>query len=220
MVALTPGAGGSAPSRGEERRALGAAGAAHVLHDGYTDLLYLLLPIWQAEFGLGYAQVGMLKSCYVAVMAALQMPAVLLAERIGPIIVLAGGTVLAASCFLFAGVSAGLIGLAAALVLGGIGASVQHPIASNLVAGAFHGVRSRTALGVYNFTGDLGKVAMPLLAGGLLALMAWRPTLWVVAGLGFAVAALVLALAPTQARSTPAHAEQQPTEETDAERGA
>jgi hypothetical protein len=30
------------------------AGFAHALHDGYTDLSYILLPIWQAEFALGY----------------------------------------------------------------------------------------------------------------------------------------------------------------------
>src|ERR1700741_1951783 len=105
-----------------ERRALAAATSAHALHDGYTDLLYLLLPVWQAEFGLGYAAVGFLKSCYVAVMAALQIPASLLAERVGPVAVRAGGTLVAASCFLLAGVPAGVIGLAAALVLGGIGA--------------------------------------------------------------------------------------------------
>jgi hypothetical protein len=39
----------------EERRAVSVAGAAHALHDGYTDLIYILLPIWQAEFGLSYA---------------------------------------------------------------------------------------------------------------------------------------------------------------------
>jgi MFS transporter, FSR family, fosmidomycin resistance protein len=220
MAVLVPDTGGTAPSGTDERRALGVAGAAHAVHDGYTDLLYLLLPVWQAEFGLGYAQVGMLKSCYVAVMAVLQVPASLLAERLGPIVVLAGGTVLAATCFLLAGVSAGIFGLAAALILGGIGASVQHPIGSNIVAGAFHGARSRTALGVYNFTGDLGKVAMPMLAAGLFALMAWRPALWVVAGLGLAVAGLVVALAPAQTRAAPARGERQPAAEKDAADGA
>ncbi|HEY8874514.1 MAG TPA: hypothetical protein VIM52_15885 [Stellaceae bacterium] len=33
-----------------ERRTMGVACGAHVLHDGYTDLLYVLLPLWQAEF--------------------------------------------------------------------------------------------------------------------------------------------------------------------------
>ena len=26
-----------------------------MLHDGYTDQLYALLPVWQSEFGLSYA---------------------------------------------------------------------------------------------------------------------------------------------------------------------
>jgi hypothetical protein len=42
----------------EERRAAGVAFGAHALHDGYTDLIYVMLPIWQAEFGLGYAALG------------------------------------------------------------------------------------------------------------------------------------------------------------------
>ena len=38
--------------RAPERRMMGVACGAHALHDGYTDLLYVLLPLWQAEFGL------------------------------------------------------------------------------------------------------------------------------------------------------------------------
>ena len=187
---------------GTERRALAAATSAHALHDGYTDVLYLLLPVWQAEFGLGFAEVGALRSSYTAVMALLQLPASLLAERIGAVVVLVGGTVLAASCFLLAGASAGLAGLAVALAIGGIGASVQHPIGSSIVSNAYTGARSRAALGVYNFTGDLGKVAMPVLVGALLALMAWRPAMWGLAALGFAVAILVAVLAPGGVRSS------------------
>jgi hypothetical protein len=35
----------------EQRRAASVAGVAHALHDGYTDLIYIMLPLWQAEFG-------------------------------------------------------------------------------------------------------------------------------------------------------------------------
>jgi MFS transporter, FSR family, fosmidomycin resistance protein len=183
-------------SRGTERRTFAVAASAHVVHDGYTDLLYVLLPVWQAEFGLGYAEVGMLRGCYMATMSALQIPAAFLAERLGTIVVLVGGTLLAASCFLLAGVSGGLTGLLAALLLGGVGASVQHPIAAGLVSSAFDGVRSRTALGIYNFSGDIGKMALPALTALLLTFMPWRPTLWIVAGIGIVVAVLVLLVAP------------------------
>jgi MFS family permease len=196
----SPDPAASADPQADERRALGAAASAHVVHDGYSDLLYVLLPVWQAEFGLGYAEVGLLRSSYTAAMASLQIPASLLAERISPLLVLVAGTVLAAACFLLAGASAGLTGLLCALVLGGIGASTQHPIGSAIVSAAFQGARSRTALGVYNFTGDLGKIALPALAAALLTFMAWRPALWVLAGVGLAAAFLVLVLAPASAR--------------------
>jgi hypothetical protein len=44
-----------AAARNGERRALGVACGAHVLHDGYTDLIWVALAIWQAEFALSYA---------------------------------------------------------------------------------------------------------------------------------------------------------------------
>ena len=45
----------------DERRAMSVASGAHALHDGYTDLIYVLLPVWQAEFGIGY---GLLRYLY------------------------------------------------------------------------------------------------------------------------------------------------------------
>src|SRR6266436_8882592 len=77
-----------AAKRGE-RRALGVACGAHMLHDGYTDLVWVALPIWQAEFGLNYAVVGLLRTIYSGTLASLQIPAVAAAARIG------SGTVLA-----------------------------------------------------------------------------------------------------------------------------
>ena len=50
--------------RRDERRAAGVACGAHALHDGFTDVIFVLLPVWQREFGLGYAEVGMLRGIY------------------------------------------------------------------------------------------------------------------------------------------------------------
>ena len=54
---------------------MGTACGAHAVHDGYTDVLYVLLPVWQAEFGLGYAALGLLRSLYSGAMALFQIPA-------------------------------------------------------------------------------------------------------------------------------------------------
>src|SRR5579863_6192197 len=135
-----------------ERRTMAVACGAHVLHDGYTDLLYVLLPLWQAEFGLGYAEVGLLRALFAGSMAGFQVPAGALAERIGGPLILGLGTALVGLGYIAVGASPGFVLLAAALVAAGIGASVQHPVSANLVAHAFHGPRSRSALASYNFS--------------------------------------------------------------------
>jgi FSR family fosmidomycin resistance protein-like MFS transporter len=176
-----------------ERRTMAVACGAHVLHDGYTDLLYVLLPLWQAQFGLDYAAVGLLRALYVGSMAGFQMPAGMIAQRIGGPLVLGLGTALAGIGYLTAGASVGFPMLVGALIIGGLGSGVQHPIAANLVAQAFPGIRSRQALAGYNFSGDLGKMAFPAATAWLLTMMHWRAATTVIGTIGLVVAVAILA---------------------------
>lgn len=186
---------------------MGTACGAHAVHDGYTDVLYVMLPVWQAELGLGYAAVGMLRSLYSDAMALFQIPAGSLGDRFGAGLVLALGTVLAAAAFPLAAASHAYLPLAAALVLGGIGASVQHPIASSVVARAYRGLRSRTALGTYNFSGDLGKMVLPAATAFLLTILPWRTAMWALFALGIVAAiAILLATPAAHAAARPARA--------------
>jgi MFS transporter, FSR family, fosmidomycin resistance protein len=180
----------------DERRAAAIAGGAHALHDGYTDLIYIMLPLWQAEFGLTYAALGLLRGMFVGAMASLQIPAGLLSERLGAAVVLAFGTCLAGLGYCLAGASTGFAMLLGALVIGGLGASAQHPIASALVARAFAGPRSLRALGTYNFCGDLGKMTVPAALSLMLLAMPWRPALAILGSIGFAMAVVILGFTP------------------------
>ena len=177
-----------------ERRTMAVACGAHVLHDGFTDLLYVLLPLWQVEFGLGYTEIGVLRALYVGAMAGFQMPAGSLAERFGGPLVLGLGTALAGIGYLLAGASVGFAVLAAALILGGLGSSVQHPVGAHLVSDAFSGSRSSTALASYNFSGDLGKMALPAMTAWLLTLMPWRAVTATIGVAGLAAAGTILAV--------------------------
>src|SRR4249919_4081583 len=103
-----------------ERRALGVACGAHALHDGYTDLIYVMLPLWQAEFGIGYAALGLLRTCFSGTMAGFQIPSALLSERLGLPLVLALGTALSGIGYLIAGASIGFWTLVLALLIGGV----------------------------------------------------------------------------------------------------
>ena len=184
------------------RRTLLAAGLAHAMHDGYTDLIYVMLPIWQAEFALGYASIAVLRGLYSGVMAALQIPAGRLAERFGGKIVLVIGTAIVALGYGIAGLTGGIVGLCAALALSGAGSSTQHPIASSAVSRAY-GAGARGPLGTYNFTGDLGKAAIPALVSLAVTVMPWRMVVGILAVFGLAIAAVVAVLMPSIRRANP-----------------
>src|SRR5205807_9768155 len=185
-----------------ERRTMAVACGAHVLHDGYTDLLYVLLPLWQAQFGVGYAEVGLLRALYVGAMAGFQIPAGAIAQRFGGPLILGLGTALAGIGFLAAGASVGFAMLVGALVVGGLGSGVQQPIGAHLVSQAFSGARSRQALAGYNFSGDLGKMAFPAATAWLLTLMPWRAAVTVIGIVGLCAAGAILAMRGLPERET------------------
>jgi FSR family fosmidomycin resistance protein-like MFS transporter len=188
----------------QRRRILGVACGIHALHDGFTDLIYVLLPVWQAEFALSYAALGVLRMLFTGAMASLQVPLSLLARRVGGPALLAAGTALAGGAYLAIGLSgAGFVVLAVALMVGGAGAAVQHPIGSSLVSTAYAGGGSRAALGTYNFAGDLGKMALPAATAWLLAVMPWRPALGLIGMLGIGGAAAILLLLPARLNAAP-----------------
>ncbi|MBM3522173.1 MAG: MFS transporter, partial [Alphaproteobacteria bacterium] len=178
------------------RRTLVLCGGAHALHDGYTDLLGILLPLLQAQFALSYTAVGALRTIYAVGMAGGQIPAGLVAERIGGRLVLALGTALAALGYAIAGLGGGLFGAVLGIALSGLGSSTQHPIASSLVAAAHAEANSRTAIGAYNFAGDVGKVVIPVGFALLATFVPWESGLLAAAGIGLVVAAVLLVLIP------------------------
>src|SRR6266849_4420687 len=183
-------------ARRDERRAAGVACGTHALHDGYTDLIYVMLPIWQGEFGLGYAELGLLRGLFAGTMASFQIPSGLIAERLGTATVLALGTALAGAGYCLAGASAGIGLLVVALFVSGLGASTQHPLASSLMAHAFAGPRSMKALGTYNFAGDIGKMTVPAAVALLLVVMPWRPALALLGSLGILAGIAIFMLTP------------------------
>ena len=168
-----------------------------MLHDGYTDQLYALLPIWQSQFGLSYAGLALVRALYYGTMGGLQVPGDRLAARLSPRAALALATFVAAAGLLLMSLPFGFPGLCAGLVLAGIGSSIQHPRASLLVTGTY-GRASRGPLGIYNFAGDLGKAIFPAAVALLLTVIAWRPVVALMAGVGLAVAVALWALLPRQ----------------------
>ena len=174
------------------RRTLTVCGGAHALHDGFTDLLNVLYPLLQAQFGLSYAAIGAFKTVYSGAMAVGQIPSGKLAVRFGGVKVLAIGTALIAVGYGLAGLTGSLYGVVIGLLLAGLGGSTQHPIGSSLVSAAYSGLRSRTALGTYNFTGDVGKVLLPAFFALIVASLGWQQALIVIAAIAVLGAGIIL----------------------------
>lgn len=184
------------------KRVLWLSCVAHALHDGYTDMIYALLPVWQAEFGLNYGALAILRGIYAGTLATLQLPAGRLARALGTRATLALGTLLAALGYALAGLSGTLLGLCVALAISGSGSSTQHPLASGAVSRAY-GRNARGPLSIYNFSGDLGKSALPAAISLLITLMPWRHALWAMSIVGVLVAAVIALFLPAVPRDAP-----------------
>lgn len=183
-----------APVRTGVRAVLACAAGLHFLHDGFSDILYVFLPLWAAEFGLSLAQVGTIRTVYTGGMALFQLPAGLLAERWGERRLLAAGTAVTALGFIGAAAAGGFASLLVLLLAAGLASGVQHPLASSLISKAYDAGGRRAALGTYNFSGDVGKSAASVVVALGAAAVGWRVAGAAYGGLGLAVALAVLVL--------------------------
>jgi FSR family fosmidomycin resistance protein-like MFS transporter len=172
------------------RAVLLAASTIHFLHDGFSETLYVFLPLWASEFGLSFSQVGLIRTAYTGGMSAFQIPAGFLAERFGERRLLALGTAVTALGFIAAGFAGGFASLLLLLLCAGLGSGVQHPLSSSIVSKAYEDGNRRTALGTYNFSGDIGKAGVAAAIGVLAGLVGWR-----VAGSTYGVLGVAAALA-------------------------
>jgi FSR family fosmidomycin resistance protein-like MFS transporter len=189
--------------RSRARAVLATACSIHFVHDGFSDILYVLLPLWAAEFRLTFAQVGMIRTAYSGGMAAFQIPAGLLAERWGERRLLAAGTAVTACGFIVVGTVGGFLGLLTVLLVAGIGSGVQHPLSSSLVSKAYETGPRRAALGTYNFSGDVGKVVVPAAVALAATVVGWRSASAAYGVVGLAAAVGILGVLARLTAGTP-----------------
>lgn len=176
--------------RKQSRRTLATCCATHTLHDGLSDVTYVLLPLLAQTFNLSLAQVGLIRSAHRAAMAAFQIPAGLVAERFGERNLLALGTLVAGLAFLALGYAPGFWAILIALFVAGLGSAVQHPLASTIISHAYPDEGRRIALGTYNFFGDVGKFVF----GGVVSLLLLAGISWQAPVIGFGLLGIVTAI--------------------------
>jgi MFS family permease len=178
---------------GRDVAIVGTVSAAHFCSHFYQFTMPLLFPRIQAEYGVGFTELGLIVTVFYASSGFAQTAAGFLVDHVGPSRVLAAGLgLLAASMALVALVpSFWLIYPAAALA--GLGNSVFHPADYSIMSRRVEKSRVGRAFAVHALSGTLGYAAAPAVMVGLASVLPWRSAVLFAALGGGLVFLLVLA---------------------------
>jgi FSR family fosmidomycin resistance protein-like MFS transporter len=187
---MTPASAPSASLR-DDARTIGLIGLAHGTSHFFHMLLPPLFPLFIRDFGLSYAELGLLVSTFFVISGIGQALAGFLVDRVGARPVL----FVALACFALAATVAataqGYAGLMLAAALSGLGNSPFHPVDFTILNKRVSAPRLGHAFSVHGISGNLGWAAAPVFMTALTAATgSWR---WAAAGAA-AWALLVLAV--------------------------
>ncbi len=173
------------------RTALAVSCTAHIVQDGLSASMYVLLPLLAQTFGFSYAEVGLFKGVKSLAQALLEMSSGVVSERVGELRTLVFGLVCAGLGYsVLAAASRASIAVLCLLIIG-IGSAFQHAPASAIVSRTFAAGGRRGALGLYNSSGDVGKLAF----SGAFSLALGAGLAWQQITVAYGIATLVVAAA-------------------------
>ncbi len=176
------------------KRDLFLVSSAHAVIHAMTVLMPLIYPIIQVEYHLSYTQIGLIVAIPSAVGGFLQIAFGLLSRYILRKVMLGVGNILVGISTFFTGTITGFWTLMLWTMLSRIASSPQHPVGSSYLTDRFGRKRHGYALAWHVAGGNIGTLAVPLIAGPLLGMWGWRPLLYVAAlpGIIFGIAILIL----------------------------
>ncbi len=149
-------------SKLDDVRTIALIGLAHGTSHFFHMLLPPLFPLFVRDFGVSYAQLGLLVTVFFAVSGIGQALAGFLVDRVGARPVLFA----ALACFVAAGLLAaaaqGIDGLMLAAALAGLGNSPFHPVDFTILNKRVSPPRLGHAFSVHGVSGNLGWAAAPV----------------------------------------------------------
>ena len=181
------------PSRRADVKTIGLVGLAHGTSHFFHMMLPPLFPLFVRDFGVSYAQLGLVVTVFFVVSGIGQALAGFLVDRTGARPVLFA----AMACFVLAGLLAsaaqGLDGLLLAAALAGLGNSPFHPVDFTILNKRVSPARLGHAFSVHGITGNLGWAAAPVFQLSIVhATGSWRWALVACAAWALLVLALLI----------------------------
>ncbi len=167
-------------------------GTGHFLSHFYMLVLPPLFLVWQREFGVSYAELGMTVALMSGITAVLQTPIGFLVDRHGARPFLVGGTLIMSLSMCAMGLATEFWQILVLAAISGLGNSVIHPADYAILSGSVPKERMGRAFALHTFSGNLGFAAGPPVIALLMTVMGWRSALLMLGGLGVPVVATIL----------------------------
>ena len=173
-------------------RDLTLVSAAHAVIHAMSVLMPLIYPIIQVEYHLSYTQIGLIVAIPNAVGGFLQIAFGLLGRYVLRKVMLGVGNILVGISTFFTGTIVGFWSLMAWSMVSRIAGAPQHPVGSSYLTDRYGRKRHGYALAWHVAGGNIGTLAVPLIAGPLLGLWGWRPVLYLAALPGIIIGIAIL----------------------------
>jgi MFS transporter, FSR family, fosmidomycin resistance protein len=189
-------------------RVVGPVTIGHGVNEFFAIVIPPVIPLLVADLDITYGQAGFLLTAFFVMYSVFQLPAGILADRLGKKRMLIAGLLGMSAGVLLAAAATGYAMLLVAQVVAGISGSTVHPTGMSLISDVETEETAGKAMGVFGFGGALGTMSSPLVVGGLAALAGWRVALGGAVVLGFVTTVLIIRIfpdaepEPTSARAT------------------
>ncbi len=166
--------GASPASLRDDAKVIGLVGVAHASSHFSQLILPVMFPVFIREFGLSYAQLGLLMSMFFVVSGVGQASAGFLVDRWGARPVMFGSLATFAVACLVASAAGSYAALLFVAALLGLGNSPFHPVDFTIMNQRVSPARLGYAFSVHGVTGNLGWAAAPVFFATLSSLWHWR----------------------------------------------
>jgi MFS transporter, FSR family, fosmidomycin resistance protein len=167
---------------------------AHALSHFFHLILAPLFPWVRAEFGLSYAELGLVMSAFFVVSGVGQALAGFAVDRFGPRPVLYTGIGLMAAAAFGLASSHSYAALIFFSGVAGLGNSVFHPVDFSILNARIGKARLGHAYAAHGLSGNLGWAVAPLFLVGIAEAADWRTALLAAGALALVVLGVVFAM--------------------------
>ncbi len=184
-------------------RIVGPITASHGINEFFAIVIPPIIPLLVTDLGITYGQAGFLLTIFFIMYSLFQLPAGLVADRIGKNRLMLAGLVGMSGGIALAGLAPNYELLLVAQAITGISGSTFHPTGLSIISDVESAETKGKAMGVFGFGGTIGTMAAPLVVGGLAALAGWRVALIGAAVLGGTITVMVAYFVLTFSKQTP-----------------